>query len=267
MSARFLEKISGQHETDSILDAYLKPDRFREKLKNKYKLYNYGALKFFIVPRNIIATSSPMRNISYKLKSHVETSIDEFDEDDRRTYFKTEDVDSSSGIVYLANESPCVLQEDINYLRNVEKHAFSLVLSEEKLERPENEEINLNLLKRILNHADKVGTGLFITDQFIEDLNFLQVNPNELPTIGSRFDIIVFNLNTSMIENNTDNLVKILLEGFEKIKAGGIIIIPKSTYGLFPNGRRGVEALLKLLNFKIELPPYGIKEEIVASKR
>ena len=267
MSARFLDKISGQHETDSILDAYLKPERFYEKQKNLYKLYNYGALKFFIVPKNMIATASPMKNISNKLKSHVETSVDDFDEEDSKTYFKTEDVDSSSGIVYLAHEKYGVLSDDINYLRNVEKHAFSLVLIEENSEKTENEATDLDHISKLLDKTDKYGTGLLVTDQFMEDIDILQLPADEISYIESEFDFVILNLNKTLIENKLDSVVKILLESFEKVKTSGIIIIPKSTYQLFPSERKGMEALIKLLNFKIELPPYGIKHDIVASKR
>ncbi|WP_296891071.1 ATP-grasp domain-containing protein [uncultured Methanobrevibacter sp.] len=128
MSAPFLDKISGQHETDSILDAYLKPEVFKEKIRNKYKLYNYGALKLFIVPKDIVAKSTPVKNISVKLRSHFQTAIDEIDEEDKKTYFKTEDVGSSCGIVYLAHEDHSIVQKDIEYLRSVEKNAFSLIL-------------------------------------------------------------------------------------------------------------------------------------------
>ena len=267
MSAKFLDKISGQHETDSILDAYLKPERFHEKLKHKYELYNYGALKFFIVPKNMIATSSPMKNISIKLKSHVETSVDSFDEEDKKTYFKTEDVDSSSGIVYLAHEKYSVVQDDINYLRNVERHAFSLVLVEEDCEKTKNESIDIDHIIKLLDNADKYGTGLFVTDQFLDESDILQISADEISFTASEFDFIILNLNKTMVEKDLDALIKILLEAFEKVKTGGIIVIPKSTYKLFPSERKGMEALIKLLDFKIELPPYGIKEDIIASKR
>ena len=42
MSADFLDRISGQHETDSILDSYLKPTCFFEELQKKYKLHAHG---------------------------------------------------------------------------------------------------------------------------------------------------------------------------------------------------------------------------------
>lgn len=267
MSAPFLDKIFGQHETDSILDAYLKPEAFKEKIKNKYKLYGYGALKFFIVPKDTVAKSTPVKNISIKLKSHFQTAIDEIDEQDKKTYFKTEDVDSSCGIVYLAHEDQSEVQKDIEYLRSVEKYAFSLILSEEKNKKEIGEELDVENIKEIFNDAYKYGTGLFITDQKIKDINTIQILPAELKTVGGEFDYVVINLNKSLIENDTSKLVKILLEIFEKVKTGGIISIPNTTYNLFNGGRKSMEALLKALNYKIELPPYGTKNNIIASKR
>lgn len=266
MSAPFLDKISGQHETDSILDAYLKPEVFEEKIKNKYALYNYGALKFFIVPKDTVAKSTPVKNISIKLKSHFQTAIDEIDEQDKKTYFKTEDVGSSCGIVYLAHEDHAEVQKDIEYLRSVEKYAFSLILSEEN-KKEMDEELDVEKIKEILENAYKYGTGLFITDQKIKNINTIQILPEELETIGGEFDYVVINLNKSLIENDTNKLVKILLEIFEKVKTGGIIFIPNTTYNLFNGGRKSMEALLKALNYKIELPPYGTKNNIIASKR
>lgn len=265
MSAKFLDKISGQHETDSILDAYLKPERFQEKLKRKYELYSYGALKFFIVPKEIIAISTPINEISYKLKSHQETSIENISEEDKKTYFKTQDLDSSCGIVYLAHEDYLVIKDNINYLRNLEKHAFSLILEEERENKEE--PADLDKIRRIVEKADKYGTGLFVTDQIIDDVDIVQINPDALSDIKSEFDYLIINLNKSMVENKSNYLVRVLISSFEKVKPGGVAIIPRSTYQLFNSGRRGVEALIKLLDFKIELPPYKLKETIVASKR
>lgn len=268
MSAKFLNKISGQHETDSILDAYLKPKRFHEKLKNRYQLYNYGALKFFIVPQDTVAISAPIRNISVKLKSFVQIAMDNIDEEDKKTFFKTEDVESACGIVYLAHEYHDEIQKDIDYLRNVEKHAFSLVLNEEKPKKElKKESTDLNKIKELIESNDQYGSGLLITDTYVPEKDILQVAADNLQDIGGEFDYIIINLNRSMVENDADTRVKILLDSFNKVKAGGLVVIPKSTYNLFTGGRKGVEAIIKLLNFKIELPPYGMKNSIVASKR
>ena len=81
MSARFLDEISGQHETDSILDAYLKPARFKQKALQRYRLQAHGALKMFIVPENIVAKSAPMVDISPNLKSYFEADFAEMAEE------------------------------------------------------------------------------------------------------------------------------------------------------------------------------------------
>lgn len=60
MPAKFLNEISGQHETDNILDSYLKPISFKQETLQRYRLLVHGALKMFIVPEDIIAKSMPM---------------------------------------------------------------------------------------------------------------------------------------------------------------------------------------------------------------
>lgn len=264
MSAEFLDRISGQHETDSTLDAYLKPERFEEKLKNKYELYEYGALKFFIVPEDILAKSAPVRNISINLKSHVQTSISDINENDAKMFFKTQDVDSSCGIVYMAHKDYSEIHNDINFLRNVEKHAFSLILNEETTKAEV--DIDLDFIEKIVESADKYGTGLFLTDQLINS-SILQISLDKLSDVGGEFDYIIINLNESLVEKSTDDIVKILLKSFSMVKNGGIIFIPHITYNVLDTGRRSMEALLRVLNFKIELPPHGVKNYIVASKR
>ena len=267
MPAKFLNRISGQHETDSILDAYLNPQRFQEKLKQKYELYAHGALKFFIVPKDIVAIAAPMRNISIKLKSHHKTNLDKITAEDKKTFFKTEDVDSACGIVYLVDEDYSELQNDINYLRNVEKHAFSLILTEDKPNVHEEDITNLDEIMHLIKASERYGTGIVITNQIFEDCNILQISPDQLMNVGNDFDFVILNLNDSMINNSPDNLVKIILDCLLKAKTGGLIFIPKSTYQMFNSGRKGMEALIKALNYKIELPPYGIKDKIVASRR
>lgn len=266
MPARFLDKISGQHETDSILDSYLKPERFNEKAKQKYNLLGYGALKFFIVPQETTAIATPIRKICFNLKSFFQITLDKLSEEDKRTYFKTEDVDSSCGIVFLAYQDENTVQRDIHYLRSVEKNAFSLILTEEKKNNEISEELDLSFIDQMVKEADKYGTGLFITDQFIENDDVVQISPDKIDSIGGEFDFVIINLNKSIVEDDVTELVKSLLFIFGKVKNGGTVIIPKTTYRLFTNERRGMEAIVKALNFKIELPPYGVKDMIVATK-
>ena len=67
-------------------------------------------------------------------------------------------------------------------------------------------------------------------------------------------------------DKNEAEKVKIILDVFLKVKSGGVIFVPKNTYQLMSSGRKGIEALIKVLDYNIELPPYYISDMIIASK-
>ena len=266
MPADFLDIISGQHETDSILDSYLKPERFYEELKRKYELYAYGIQKFFIVPNNMIARSSPMVSISSRLKAYYSTSLNTINLGGI-FYQKTKDVNSSAGVVFLVHKDSSEIESNLNFLRAVERNAFSLILSDDSLEAPEiDDEKYLNDIKPLVSESEKYGTCLFVTDQFVDDISILQINHEQIGDVGGKFDSIIINLNKSLIDKSEEEKVNIVLNIFSKLRTGGMIFIPKNTYQFAMSGRKGMEALLKVLDYKIELPPYNIKEVIIASK-
>ena len=265
MSAEFLDKISGQHETDSILDSYLNPKLFHEKKKQRYRLYAHGAVKFFIVPKDMLAESAPMNNISIKLSSHFETALP-FSFETSKPFVKTEDLNSSCGFVYLAHENLFELYTDIEFLRRVETMAFDLVLSEENSEIIDfDEDSCIESCMQLLSQCELFGTTLLITDQKI-DSKCVQKSFEEIPDIKGSYDSIIINLNKSIAGNKEDKIAEIFLDIFSKVKVGGLIFIPKYTYQSIKSKRRGMEAFIKVLNLKIELPPGGIDEVIIASR-
>ena len=266
MPAKFLDKIAGHHETDAILDSYLKPVRFNEKRKERYRLLGYGALKFFTVPHNIVAKSAPVNTIGYKLKSYFKSSIDEHF--DKAVFFrKTEDLNTVGGIVYLVHESHEVLQQDIEFLGNMEKKAFELVLSEEIYEeKPFNEDELFKELNDLVSHADDYGTALLITDQFLDDKNIVQIGKDEINDMNAEFDYVILNLNKSLVYMTEFKVIELIFNVFLNIKVGGVVFIPESTCDYIPSGRRGIEVILRTLNLKIEVPPYGLNTGVIASK-
>lgn len=266
MPAEYLDRISGQHETDSILDAYLKPERFFEELKKRYRLYAHGAIKIFIVPTDTIAHSAPIMDIGLKLESYYGSTMSEISQDS--LFFpKTEDLHSSGGYMFLVNEDKSRMENDLNFLRKLEKSAFSLIFSEDSLDfNLKDDETYLNEIMPLVGENESFGTGLLVTDQFVEDIDILQVNHDELDGVKGKFDFIIINLNKSLIDKSEADKVRIILNIFSKIKTGGLIFIPKNTYQFMSNGRRGIEALLEVLDYRIELPPYNIKEVIIASR-
>ena len=266
MPADFLDLISGQHETDSILDSYLKPKCFFDELKKNYKLYSHGTLKFFITPKNMIVRSSPIVNIEKKLKAFHESTLINTTYNDM-FFQKTEDLNTAAGYAFLVHKEKSAVDHDLNFLRDVERHAFSLILSDDAtFPELKDDDTYLSEIKPMINKIERHGTGLFITDQFGDDLDIYQVGYEKINDVNGNFDFIIINLNKSLIDKNEAEKVKIIMDAILKVKNGGLIFVPKNTYQLTSSGRKGIEALVKVLDYKIELPPHYINDVIIASR-
>ncbi len=266
MPAEFLDRISGQHETDSILDSYLKPKCFFDELRKKYNLHAHGTLKFFITPKNMIVRSSPIVNIDKKLKAFHDSSLVNATYQDM-FFQKTEDLTTAAGYVFLINEDKADVDHDLNFLRDVERNAFSLILSDDvTYPKLKEDDEYLNEIIPMIKNIESHGTGLFVTDQIAEDVDIYQVDYRKTTEVNSNFDYVIVNLNKSLIDKNEADKVKIILNCLLKVKSGGYVFIPENTYQLMLSGRKGIEALVKVLNYKIELPPYFIQDVIIASR-
>ena len=267
MPIEFLDKISGQHETDTILDAYLKPNTFYESLKKRYRLYSYGTLKSFVVPKDMIARSVPILEMINELKAFHSTSLMNVDLEDIY-YKKTVDDNSVAGTVFLVHKDKVEVDNNLNFLRSIESNAFSLILSDEGSNiKLKDDETYLKEIDPIIKRANDYNTCLFITDQFVNDSNILQIDINHINDLKGTFDFIILNLNKSLFDKSETEKVNIFLKILLKLKTGGIIFISKNSYLFLPSGRKGVEALIKLLHYNIELPPYDIFDNIIASKK
>ena len=265
LDAEYADRISGQHETDSILDSYLNPESFYFQRDKGYRLYAHASLKTFIVPKDIVPKSSPMTHISNKLESHYKTVQGVID--GQNLFVKTQDFETTGGIVYLVHEDGYVLQRDLDFLRSVEKHAFALVLSDESEKKTViDEKVPFDEIKDTLKKVRGFGSRLFVTDQKIDDESLLQVAPNEIDNIKGDFNCVVVNLNKSIVNLKDDEMAYLFLRIFERVKRGGLIIIPESTYQYAPHGRLSAEALIKVLGLKIELPLHHLGKSVIASK-
>ena len=266
LDRKFMDFISGQHETDSALDSYLNPEKFNLERMKGYHLFAQGVVKSFIVPKDLIAKSSPMNSIGVNLKSFFKTDLDPIESP--KTFSKTQDLETSGGTVYLAHEDSNQLQRDINFIRDLEKRAFQLVFSEELRDDVVIDDNDIfKGIESLMNEIKAYGTSLLVTESVFDNLNVSQVSIDDLYKIKGTFDCVVINLNKSLSDMNADEIVKRFLDIFDKVKFGGLIFIPKTTYDFMPNSRLGAEALLKVLDFKIELPIHKLNRMVIASKR
>jgi glutathione synthase/RimK-type ligase-like ATP-grasp enzyme len=265
MASEYLDMIFAQHDTDSILDSYLNPERFNEQRKQPYNPPGSGAVKLFIAPEDILAKSVPILNMTSNLNSYYDTTLHNLNETE--LFVKTEDLNTTCGVVFLVSNDQNAVNEDVEFLRSVEKNAFDLILSKESVEADSiNEEEIVDELRNIIKSAEKYGHGLIMTDQEIDDVNVLQITLENVYRLHGHFDYIIVNLNKSLINMDNEHIVKLIIDLFSYIKIGGLVFIPKSTYDYLSGGRKGTEAIIKNSDFNIEVPPFGVKNAVIASK-
>ena len=267
MDAKFLDKISGQHETDSSLDSYLNPKKFKLERMKGYNLLAHGIVKSFIVPKDLIAKSAPMSSLGLHLKSYFKTDLNPINKP--QTFSKTQDLETTGGNIYLVHEDYHQIQRDIKFLRDIEKRAFQLVLSEELQNNNKkiDEDDLFNNFEHLINSIRPYGACLFVTEHPFENLKLSQVSPENIDDIEGKFNCIVINLNKSLINMKDEEIAKLFLKIFDKVKVGGLIFIPKTTYNFMPNSRLGAESLVKVSDFKIETPVHQFNKMIIASKK
>ena len=260
----FLDRISGQHETDSILDAYLKPILFDKKRRRPYRLYAKGVIKDFIVPYDLVADSTSIHFIGHNLESHYKTAFENINLPGK-PFVKTRDLFTSCGLIYLVNEDYYALQKDIDYLHDIEKNAFSLILSE-KSNRKDVIDVDYGEIKPLLEKADFYGSTLLVSDELFDDFNIKQVKPFEIDKVTGDYDFVVINVYDSIKDKKGAEVTKIFLDSISHVKKGGYLFVPALTYETIPAGRKVLEGLVKNLKLRIEVPPCDFSDIIIATK-
>ena len=264
LAPEFLDRISGQHETDSILDAYLKPELFKIKRKKPYRLLAKGVIKDFIVPYDLVAESTSIHHISKNLKSHYKTVFEDISLPGK-SFIKTKDLLSSCGLIYLVNEDYYTIQKEVDFLHDIEKNAFSLILSEKSLKKNRNH-VDYSEIKPLLKEVGAYGNTLLVSDETFDDLNIIQTPPLEIDNVNGEYDFVFINIHDSILDMKGEEITKIFLKSMNHIKKGGWLFIPALTYGSISGGRKVIEGLVKTLNLRIEVPIAEVDNIIIASK-
>ena len=92
-------------------------------------------------------------------------------------------------------------------------------------------------------------------------------NPEDMDEIKGEFDFVLINVNKSYLSESDGNIVELSIKSLSRVRSGGYVFIPKSTYDFIPNKRNGMETIILTLGLKIEVPPQGMKDIIIATKR
>ena len=271
MGKDFVEKIYGHHETDVILDAYLYPEKFDREFHKPYRTYTKGVLKIFILPEDTPAETAPILPISKNLRSYYGCIFERVGRD--RILKRTNGLETSGGYVFLLNDDEKALNEDMELLHTMEMKMPRLLYNTVNIDSESSEEDNKpeRNIQAIISELSCMGNTLVLSDK-VEELSSDEslkgvtiINRTEIKDAYDSYEQAILDLSEIKSFADTEILFRELFKFFGKVRVGGRIIVPESTYCNIPYGIDGMEAILRCSGLRIEVPEYNHGRVLVAS--
>ncbi len=260
----YMDLITGQHETDSVLDALLDPVKFKADCEKPYRLRRNGVFKFVIVKEDIDAEDSPIWEIAKQLSSTYKISASE---PEVQKYFpETIDLETNGGVIYMVNKDKKVLDEELDMIRKIEKRFFKLLLNDGTSRRIIAKDGMAEDPRDIIASCDCHGSILVATDEHREIEGCQCVTKDTLEEAQRGFDNVLIMYRNSLTELGESACLKLLFDTMERVREGGRVIIPKSTYDFISYGRQGTEELINVKGFIVELSKTGYIGKVVGTR-
>ncbi|MBQ7725200.1 MAG: ATP-grasp domain-containing protein [Lachnospiraceae bacterium] len=262
MSAEFLDKIWGHHETDLALDAFLYPDAFCKETDAPFRPLAKGLKKHLITDKEREILSAPILPIIRRQKSFVKARLGKAVSD---RLARTVDLDTSAGVVYLANEDERQLIRDRDFLERAETRYFEMLFTGGKRSEADRPQF-LPSIREVILELQPVGSVLLCSNETKELPGVSVVSEDTLPDAPEGFSYAILDL--AFRENeDLESMAETFFTLADKVKASGRIIVPENTYWHFPCGAESIEILSEAAGLFIEAPTKDIKGIVMVSRR
>jgi biotin carboxylase len=260
LQRKYVEQIFGHHETDVALDSYLDPKKFEEDAQKPYRVRKTGAMKIFIIMQNTPVLSAPVLQIVTHLKSYYSSSFDRIG----RSYYlaRTENLETAGGTVYLLSDDERQVISDCELLHLLETKYPRILFQDlpKEVQKPEKTDI-----EGIIRHAGCKGATLVFSDTANKADGAMTVDSDTISKAYDSFEQGILDLSKSESFSDLESIIQQIYVFASKIRKGGRILIPQSTYRNLPYGIEGMEILLQIAGLRIELPIKGETDLLVAS--
>lgn len=265
MRRKFLDSIYGHHDTDKILDSYLDHEKFDEDRRKPYRTHSFGALKMIIVPDDTREYSTPIMQLSRHLRSYYDANF--VGAGNREDLPKTRNLETAGGVIYLLHEDEKVVREDCRILHEIEMKYPDLIFQNENLtfKAPD----KFLSIEQVIHKTNSKGSILILSDINHEIKGSCVVTSDqELTSAFDSYEQGIIYLHKSESFADVESMAEKIYTFISKIRRGGRVIVPESTYCNVPYGIKGMEILLRIAGLKIEAPIYESKQEniLIASK-
>lgn len=261
MAAPFLDKIWGHHETDLALDAFLHPEAFLAHVNDPFRPLAKGLKKHLITDMEKEILSAPVLSIIRRQKSFCRARLGKAVSDHLA---RTVDLDTSAGVIYLANEDERQLYKDRDFLERVETRYFEMLFSGEK-KKEADRPADLDTIERVYYELHPVGSVLVCSNETRLLSGVTVVDEDGLIDAAEGFAFGILDL--SFRENeDLETMAETFFTLAEKVRKGGRIIVPERSYWHFPCGIESIEILCEAAGLFIEAPAQETGKVIIAQK-
>lgn len=251
LDRKFSEMVSGQHETDSALDAYLDPEKFHADSLKEYRLKRCGITKDMVFITDTRLISAPILQICRRLKSYYTASYNQIGIQEMMP--QTTDLENEAGLIHLIHDEEQQVLDDCNLLHLLEtKYPRMLFQDSEYCEdssRDAKRDIDSILKSGLCN-----GSTLIFSDIIDNIEGAAVVTGKDLKDAYDSYEQGILDLSKAETFADLESVIQQIFVFMDKIRQGGRIFVPESTYRHIPYGIEGMEILFKVSGMMIELP-------------
>lgn len=267
MPAEFLDLAFGQHETDTMLDAYLDPESFKKSIDAPYHPLRKYALKMIKVPRMLEVNDYTIKIIADQLKSSYVTQVS--DTTLPVIFEKTRDLDSSGGTIYFIDDDEAQVMKDLETIKNIEDNYFAFILNDGMSRRwikPNN--VTDTDIEQTISDCGCHGAILAGSDDPKTREGIQTVTTRSLSDAHKGFDYVIVGFCHSFLRIREAQCLKRVFDMIDKVKPGGTVIIPSNTCEYLTYKEEGAKVLLRIKDLEVStLEVNGRKYIIGVSNR
>jgi hypothetical protein len=252
LERRYSELISGQHETDSALDSYLDPVKFHNDSLKPYRLKRSGVSKDLVFIRDTEILSAPVLQICKRLRSYYSASFDMIGRTDMVK--QTSDMESEAGLVYLLHDSEQQVRDDCDLLHLLEMKYPKILYQEPSDPEAEERPPVSRDIDFVMEAAGCCGSTIVFTDTEYTSEGIAVVTGSELSEAFDSYEQGILDLSDPFSFADLESVIQQIFVFMDKVRVGGRVLVPESTYCNMPYGLEGMEILLRVYGAAIELP-------------
>ncbi|MBO4336982.1 MAG: hypothetical protein J5842_02815, partial [Lachnospiraceae bacterium] len=174
---------------------------------------------------------------------------------------------TAGGIVYLVHDDANVVKSDLEILKETEKKFFSFLLSDGMSRRWfADAGIVAPDFEAVIRDCGCHGAILVSGDKELHRDGIQMVTPQTIDEAHKGFDCVIIGYQLSFIGLNESSCLDLVFKTMDKVKPGGRVIIPKSTYEYLSYKREGAELLMRIKGLAIQAPPAGLYNYLIVLK-